>query len=156
MRNSSRGVFFFTNLGTCLNCSWASVVLPKIPIVTVKKGQENLGIRIISSIPPFQKHIFITVWQSRPISSNKFKYKMNANAKANYDSSQRLLNWPNPKSNRKNPRLRILRAFKHQLLKDHIQSPAHLVPVPERPIRANPGLKTLFYFCIYLPMHYLE
>ena len=44
MRNSSRGVFFFTNLGTCLNCSWASVVLPKIPIVTVKKGQESLGI----------------------------------------------------------------------------------------------------------------
>ena len=26
-------------------------------------------------------------------------------------------------------------------------------PVPERPLSANPGLKVLFYFCIYLPMH---
>lgn len=36
--NCSRGVFFLTNLGTNLNCAWASVVLPKIPIVT---GQED-------------------------------------------------------------------------------------------------------------------
>ena len=29
-------------------------------------------------------------------------------------------------------------------------------PVPERPISANPGLKILFHFRIYLPMHGLE
>ena len=31
-----------------------------------------------------------------------------------------------------------------------------LAPFPERPISANPGIKILFYFCIYLPMHCLE
>ena len=31
-----------------------------------------------------------------------------------------------------------------------------LAPVPKRPINANPGLKILFYFCTYLPMHFLE
>ena len=29
-------------------------------------------------------------------------------------------------------------------------------PVPERPISANPGLKILFHFRIYPPMHCLE
>ena len=29
-------------------------------------------------------------------------------------------------------------------------------PVPERMINANPRLKILFYFCIYLPVHSLE
>ena len=32
----------------------------------------------------------------------------------------------------------------------------HQDPVPERPISANPGLKILFHFRIYLPMHGLE
>ena len=32
----------------------------------------------------------------------------------------------------------------------------HQDPVPERPISANPGLKILFHFRIYLPMHCLE
>lgn len=40
-RKISRGVFFLTNLGTNLNCAWASVVLPKIPIVTERKKKEN-------------------------------------------------------------------------------------------------------------------
>ena len=29
-------------------------------------------------------------------------------------------------------------------------------PVPERTINANPGLKILFYFCIYLPINSIE
>ena len=29
-------------------------------------------------------------------------------------------------------------------------------PVPEKPISANPGLKILFYFCIYLAMLFLK
>ena len=31
-----------------------------------------------------------------------------------------------------------------------------LAPVPKRPINANPGLKILFHFCTYLPMHFLD
>ena len=31
-----------------------------------------------------------------------------------------------------------------------------LAPVPERPIDANPGLKILLHFGIYLPTHHLE
>ena len=31
-----------------------------------------------------------------------------------------------------------------------------LVPVPERPISVNPGLKFCSTFCIYLPVHYLK
>ena len=32
----------------------------------------------------------------------------------------------------------------------------HLAPVPERPISANPGLKILFYFNLYLPSYALS
>ena len=56
--NCSRGVFFLTNLGTNLNCAWASVVLPKIPIVT---GQEDSN----SSVNNLPKQLKLMAQNSR-------------------------------------------------------------------------------------------
>ena len=38
-------------------------------------------------------------------------------------------------------------------VKSHVKA---LAQVPERPICTNPGLKNVFHFCIYLPMHSLD